>query len=95
MTAALAQALAALAVSLLSWYAGREDIRETERGKMLLAAATLANRALAKKLELAARADGGARLRVRDDAGTIRLPGDDPDPQCPRADCPLRGARRA
>lgn len=76
----LAELLAALAVSILQWYAGRRDIRETERGRMALEAARLAASAMQWKEDhplldgRAAELDGPAGLRVRDDAGTIDVP---------------------
>ena len=80
----LADILAALAIGILKWWSAREDIRNVERGRMALRAATLAERALAWKADHPvppdADLDGPAGLRVRDDAGTLQLPADRPPP---------------
>mgnify|MGYP001612588389 FL=1 len=80
----LAHHRATLAVAVLQWYASRRDIRETERGRMALEAARLAQGALQWKadhpLPVGADLDGPAGLRVRDDAGTLQLPADRPPP---------------
>ena len=80
----LAQLLATLAVAVLQWYASRRDIRETERGRMALEAARLAQGALQWKADhpvpVGADADLDRQLVGRDDAGTIHLPPDRPPP---------------
>ena len=78
----VAEVLAALAVSILRWYAEREDIRETERGRMAMDAARLAQSALQWKADhpVPGGPDAGLdrQLRVRDDAGDLTLPPHDP-----------------
>jgi len=78
----LADLLAALAIGILNWWSAREDLRNVERGRMALRAATLAARALAWKADHPvppdADLDGPAGLRVREDAGTLTLPTDRP-----------------
>jgi hypothetical protein len=78
----LAQLLATLAVSVIQWYAARQDIRETERGRMALEAARLGAAALQWKADHPLPHGGDANLdRVlptRPDAGSITLPPDRP-----------------
>jgi hypothetical protein len=89
----LADALAALAVAILRWWAGRQDVRNLERAKLALAAAEAANRALVWKAD--ARPESVERIRVRADAPALRLPGIDPDSLGDPAHDPLPGGRPA
>lgn len=81
--AALADVLAALAVALLRWWASREDLKASVRGRMALAAARQAEVALCWKADhpvVVDPADPLADFRVRDGAGGKRVSPDDPAP---------------
>lgn len=77
----LGESAVKLALEVYRQWAHDQSIRNEERGRVALQALTLANEALVWKAAAATSGDGGARLRVRDGAGTtIELPGDDPRP---------------
>jgi hypothetical protein len=78
--AALGEVLARLAVAVLQWFMARKDLTDKVRLEVANGVLELAVRANEWKAVAAGRPDGGATLRVRDGAGTLILPSDDPGP---------------
>ena len=73
----LAQVLAQLAVAILQWIAGRQDLKNSVLRKAQLENNQLVIQALEWKTSAIGQPDGGASLRVRDGADEIKLPSSD------------------
>ena len=73
-------AAATFALGLIKAALARKDISDKIKGEIANEMLVTANAALAWKADAVARPDGGAGLRVRPDAGSLGLPGDNPHP---------------
>lgn len=83
---AVAQLLAQLVVAILGWGAAREDFRRAVVAEAERQGFELARVALEWKAAAAARPDAGARLKLRDGAAEIYLPGENPATRSRAAD---------
>ena len=82
----LAAILARLAVAILQWWAGREDLKRGELQRLLIEHLGLEQAALAWTVEALNDPHRAAALRVRD--GALRLEGFQPSSDPPRAAAP-------
>ena len=80
MIATLTQALATFCIAFLNNYLARKDLKDSVRLEIVNETLKLGLEASKIKYRLSLQSDGGATLRVREDGGSISIPGGDASP---------------